>query len=51
MRSGTTLRGSAYTYTHLMPSGEERMRKAIDRAFGVASADGLPSDASALDVP
>jgi integrase len=44
---GFTLR----TYTHLMPSGEERMRKAIDRAYGVASADGLPSDPSALDVP
>ncbi|WP_405084497.1 tyrosine-type recombinase/integrase [Microbispora sp. NBC_01389] len=44
---GFTLR----TYTHLMPSGEERMRKAIDRAFGGAPADGLPADASALDVP
>ncbi|MGI5159770.1 tyrosine-type recombinase/integrase [Microbispora sp. CA-102843] len=44
---GFTLR----TYTHLMPSGEERMRKAIDRAFGAAPVDGLPADVSALDVP
>lgn len=39
---GFTLR----TYTHLMPESEERMRKAVDRAF--AAVDGL---ASALVVP
>ncbi|WP_184983430.1 tyrosine-type recombinase/integrase [Sphaerisporangium rubeum] len=44
---GFTLR----TYTHLMPSGGERMRKAIDRAFSAAPADGLPVDASAFLCP
>ncbi|MEU0520150.1 tyrosine-type recombinase/integrase [Streptosporangium sp. NPDC006007] len=43
---GFTLR----TYTHLMPSGEERMRKAVDRALNGHLANGL-SEASALDVP
>jgi integrase len=36
---GFTLR----TYTHLMPSSEERTRKAIDRAFGYRS-DSRPDD-------
>lgn len=36
---GFTLR----TYTHLMPSGEDRARKAVDRVFGAASAQNVPS--------
>jgi len=35
--AGFTLR----TYTHLMPSSEERTRKAIDRAFGYDPVHGL----------
>lgn len=34
------------TYTHLMPSGEDRMRRAIDGAWGSAADPGC-----ALDVP
>lgn len=37
---GFTLR----TYTHFMPSGEERMRKAVERALNGRSPDGLTRD-------
>jgi integrase len=40
---GFTLR----TYTHLMPSSADRMRKAVDRALNGETPDGLP----ARDVP
>jgi hypothetical protein len=36
---GFTLR----TYTHRMPSGEDRARRAVDRVFGAASAQNVPS--------
>lgn len=42
---GFTLR----TYTHLMPQGEDRMRRAVDQALKEVPADG-PSDGSAPDV-
>ena len=38
---GFTLR----TYTHFMPSGEERMRKAVERALSGGTTDGLSRDA------
>jgi hypothetical protein len=44
---GFTLR----TYTHLMPSSTDTMRKAVDRALNGQAADGLTRTSSALDVP
>lgn len=38
---GFTLR----TYTHFMPSGEERMRKAVERALNGGTVDGLSREA------
>ncbi|MDX3849494.1 integrase [Streptomyces sp. AK02-01A] len=38
------------TYTHLMPAGEERTKKAVDRAL-TAAVDGLTSRGSAPVVP
>ena len=40
---GFTLR----TYTHMMPASEDRMRKAVDRAFATTA----DSSSRALDVP
>ncbi|MER5627148.1 tyrosine-type recombinase/integrase [Streptosporangium sp. NPDC002544] len=37
---GFTLR----TYAHFMPSGEERMRKAVERALGGGTANGLSQE-------
>lgn len=31
------------TYTHLMPTTDERARKAIDRAFGASGSGGVPN--------
>jgi site-specific recombinase XerD len=44
---GFTLR----TYTHLMPSSTDTMRKAVDLALNGRKVDGLTRTASALDVP
>ncbi|MFF3439698.1 hypothetical protein [Streptosporangium sp. NPDC002721] len=33
------------TCTHFMPSGEERMRKAVERALDGGTTDGLSRDA------
>jgi hypothetical protein len=40
IKPGFTLR----TYTHLLPTSEQRTRQAVDRALtgGAATADGLP---------
>jgi integrase len=44
---GFTLR----TYTHLMPSSTDTMRKAVDLALNGQKVDGLTRTSSALDVP
>jgi integrase len=44
---GFTLR----TYTHVMPSSTDTMRKAVDRALNGQTVDGLTQTSSALDVP
>jgi integrase len=39
------------TYTHLMPSSTDTMRKAVDLALSGQKVDGLTRTPSALDVP